>query len=193
MHSLSGTWRQVLAVTHNPIIAAAADKHFVVTKTTITPSSTPSNPASTTTSASTSPSSSLVKGKGIRNNSNSATATSSASSSASSQALLMMSRQQRSTVKEVRGDERVREIARMATGMIALLILHRLTNRCPSESGSDHSSNSTTSITFPLLISFLSSSSYHFLLRMTTAGKLDTDAGVMLARALLGLGETDAY
>ena len=25
-------WRQVLAVTHNPVIAAAADRHFVVSK-----------------------------------------------------------------------------------------------------------------------------------------------------------------
>lgn len=27
-----GKWRQIVAVTHNPLIAALADKHFVVTK-----------------------------------------------------------------------------------------------------------------------------------------------------------------
>jgi DNA repair protein RecN (Recombination protein N) len=106
-----GGRRQVLAVTHNPVIAAAADRHFVVTKG-----------GSYATSSGDGSGSGSGGGTGLGISQQKAGAGGTVGAAA------------RSTVREVSGDERVREIARMATG------------------------------------------------------RLETDAGLTLARALLGMG-----
>jgi DNA repair ATPase RecN len=147
-----GKWRQVLAVTHNPVIAAAADRHYVVTK-------------------SISSSSSRARSQDNENSENSHDYE---LSSTTGEDANVGAYQQRSAV----------------SGTAKTTYTTTATTLTPQESSSVSSRNSktpSTAVVPPLrssLAEVAGETRVQELARMAT-GKLDTDAGQTLARALL--------